>query len=126
MCFILKPLIVDIWKAFTFNHCNGIVESSYFMRYKARDGYRDRDYPIIRFEDSNNVYTFFGRKELIGTLNLGDSVPVIFDSKDDGEAFVYTFSGFWIRHIGYLIPFTIAITLFFCLDVIPRKWIIKL
>jgi len=126
MCIIARPVAVDIWQACTLKKTNGIVESSYLIQNPHLKGRGYRDYPIIRFETDSYSISFTSTKELIGVAKYGDSVPVLYSPKENTEAYVYNFSGYWIRHLGYIIPLVLVITLLFCSDVIRRKWFVRL
>jgi hypothetical protein len=57
--------------------------------------------PVVSFEDGFGTVTFYGESNL--HYQRGDRVPVIYLEREDPEAYINTFLGFWLRPLMYSI-----------------------
>lgn len=60
-------------------------------------------YPMVEFNANGNIQLF--RAESNMNVTKGDKVKVIYQANEPSDAYIYSFTGFWLRNIlWFIIP----------------------
>jgi hypothetical protein len=120
--YLIFPIIRN---AITFKKTKGTIQSFTSRVYQGRRGPRLVYFPIVEYEVNNDTFLCYGSSsEYVGHM-LNDTLPVIYEAGNPGNAYVDTFLGSW-SIVFLIIPASVFLFLLVSVDAVPDYLVIKI